>query len=81
MIFFSESAVPVAKPANPTTKIPAFLSRKSIPAPTLYSSQKSKLSIKGGASRASVEELKAPTREMKMSRRGISAANATESTD
>ena len=34
--------------------------------------------MSGGARRASVEELSAPTSEMKMSRRGIAAAIPTE---
>ena len=42
------------------------------------SSQKRTESMSGGARRASVEELSAPTSEMKMSRRGIAAAIPTE---
>ena len=72
----SDRVVPVAKPAKPTMKIAAFLTTLRL-LPALYSSQNSKVSMKGGASRARVEELKAPTREMNISSRGISAANAT----
>ena len=42
------------------------------------SSQKRMESMRGGARSASVEELRAPTREMKMSSRGIAAAIPTD---
>ena len=62
-----------------------YLTMKSIGPPQnlslqheCISSQKSMESISGGARSASVEELRAPTSEMKMSRRGIAAAIPTE---
>ena len=74
MIFIKLTKLPVMNPRKPMEKRKTFL--KILKGP--ISCQLVTVSIIGGAISAKVDELIAPTREMKRSNLGIAAAKATE---
>lgn len=61
------------KPMNPTLKMKTFLATWYL----VTWGQSATTSMIGGAIRAKVEELAAPTKEMNRSKRGMAAARAT----
>ena len=75
-MFCTLTKVPVTKPKKPTVNRKMFLMSFHLNFP--QSGQFVTVSIMGGAIRAKVEELTAPTREISRSIFGIAAARATE---
>ena len=74
MIFIKLTKLPVKNPKKPIKKRIEFLNIRPFP----IVCQLVAVSMIGGAIKANVDELTAPTREMNRSNLGIAAANETE---
>ena len=78
MMFCTLTAVPARKPTKPTMKRKPLRKTVSTFLVPFMSSQKVMVWMTVGAIRASVDELAAPTNEMKRSSLGMAAAKPTE---